>query len=780
MDGETKGIKLVILIMLGIVLLSGCSIKKETNISQEPENIVDWKVNGFQITENIEIAPNIGAEDYYYWEHTPSNTDFERVGHITSGTCNNKMWFFGIEVGEDEMYVSGSEGKYILETYDVMSGEYGLKCFTPADLGIDDNLGYLVGMEMISENSYMFRWAGYTKDEEDMYSQTSDVIVFSNLGGNNRAVDFKKVFLEEEIEPYSTEIMPSWPYEKCYADGKGNVWLLKYQKSGRFCFYLFDENSQKVMEYEGDKDTTILTPIRTGDGELIIPIYDNVERKYEFLWVDSENGKLVSLVNMNALSPAISQIYGLFGNDIYYRTVNPESGIGEGIVKWNIRTGTQTWIYEFKISGLSNYETMLVCDKDNNLTIRLLNRKTDMVKDWIVPLGEKIPIEDDNISVADFTGRSKQLEVCASRASMEHPNLKYVYEDVSAEEDKARVFAELSKGQGPEIMFVSLEDYYSLQNKGVLLDLNSLLSKDFYEELLPAALDIGKKDETLWAMPVGVIAETFAIESDIADGDNITLESLISLFKEGKLKGGVRSPYIMNGYLSPIFTMQILTEYSLHNSFLIDWENRISHFDDERFIQLLELTSTDLSETMEDEWLETDLIWGYFSYEYALIDFCGNLERENKKTIGYPGYEGVGFLVPDAGVVVVNKNISDKEAIRLFFELLFGEEIQSNADNHSLSVRKMKIEKYLKFDEEGNAVFMGGTNAERIPVYEDGTTPIHRAKEFLENCKAAPRQYYQINQIITEELNAMYREGKEIDDVTKIINVRVQTYLDEN
>lgn len=767
---------LVILMVTLLLLCAGCNQKKEVNISQEPESIVDWKADGFQINENIGIAPKIWAEKYQVWEHIPSNSDSEIVGHIASGTCNNKMWFFGIEVGADEIYVSGSEGEYILETYDVMSGKNEIKSFTPSDLGINDDLGYLVGMDMISENSYMFRWAGYSKDEEDMYSQISDVIIFSNLEGDNRPVDFQKIFLEEEIEPYAKKIMPSWPYEKVCADGKGNIWLVKYTQSGSFQFYLFDQKGQKIMQYEGNKEEMISTPIHTSNGELIIPIYNNVGKKYDFLWVDSENKKMVSLVKMSAQSPFILQVYGLFGNDIYYRTVNPETGNGEGMVKWNIKSGAQSWIYEFKISALSSYETMLVCDNNNKLTMRLLNQKEDMVKDWIVPLGENIPIEDDSISVADFTGMSNQLEVCASKASMEHPNLKYVYNDVSAEEDKARAFAELSKGEGPDIMFVSMEDYYSLLDKGLLLDMNSLLSQDFYDELLPAALDIGEKNGALWALPVGVIAETFAINSDITDERVIALETLISLFEEGKLKGGIRSPYIMNGYLSPIFTMQILTEYSINNSFLIDWDKRISHFDDERFIHLLKLTATDISGNKEDGWQETDLVWGYFTFEFNLVDFFVNLEKEHMKIMGHPGYDGVGFLVPDGGVVVVNKNISDKEAVKLFLQLLFGEEIQSNANNHCLSVLKMKIEDYIKDDENGNLMYMG---VERIPVYEDGTTPVHKVKEFLESCTAAPRQYYQINKIITEELGAMNAEQKDINDVAGIINKRVQLYIDE-
>lgn len=768
----------VVMVSVLLVLCTGCGQKEDTGGTKEPEGIVDWKVNGFQIIEDIKIEPKLRAGEYHYWEHNPSDSYSEKVGHIASGTCNNRMWFFGIEVGADEVYVSGPEGKYILEIYDAISGEYESKCFTPTDLGIDDNMGYLVGMDMISENSYLFRWAGYSKDEEEMYSQTSDVIIFSNLEGNNRIVDVRKVFLEEGIEPYPKEIMPSWPYEKCHADGKGSIWLIKYNELGRLCFYLFDQNVEKVMQYEESEDEIISMPFCTDDGELILPIYKNAEKRYDFLWVDSENGKLVSLAKMSAKKPTILQVYGLFGNDIYYRTSNPELGIGEGIVKWNINSGAQTWIYEFKISELSSHDTMLVCDKNNEITMRLLNGKTHIVKDWIVPLSEEVSIGDDTFIIADFTGMSNLLEVCTAKALMEYPKLKFEYKDVSSEEDRARAFAELSKGEGPDIMFVSMEDYYSMLDKGLLLELNSLLSQNFQDELLPAVLDIGKMDGTLWAMPTGVRAETFAINSDIVNESAITLETLITLFEEGKLNGGVRSPYLMNEYLPPILAMRKLTQYSVNNSFLVDWKVRTSHFDDERFIRLLELTGTDKSGKGEENWLETDLVWGNFTYEFALIDFLMHIENEHMEIIGYPGYEGVGFLIPDGGVLVVNKNLSDKEAARIFLELLFGKEIQKNVDG-CLSVRRMEIEEYLKTDENGNLVFMGGMNAIKIPIYEDGSTPVHRAKEFLEKCVAAPHEYKQINKILSEELNTMYMEGKEIKDVANIINIRVQLYLDE-
>ncbi len=772
--------KRIVVLLLAIVLVcAGCKQEDNDNVSNEPETVVDWKTKGFQIIEDIEIAPEIWAEEYRQWEHGTGDFDNKRVGHIASGVLNNKMWFFGLEMGEDGKYVLGDGGEYILEIYDVNSGEYEIKDFTPADLGINDDLGYLVGMDMINENSFMFRWAGYSVDEEDMYSQVTDAILFTDLNGNNRQIDFRNVLLEEEIETYSKNIWTAWPHEKCYTDGKGNIWCIKHSLSGNLTFFLFDQMAEKMMQYEVEKGDAILLPIRTADGELILPIYSDEGKKYSFLWVDTVNKKFVSLGQISAKSPFITQICGMFGNDIYYRTRNPQSSIGEGIVRWNIESGIQTWIYEFKISEMSNYDSLLVCDESNELTMRLIKGKGSEIKDWIVPLGENESTDNDSIIVADFTGTNVQLEICASKASMELPNIGFVYKDVSAEEDRTREFAELSKGKGADIMFVSMEDYYSLLEKGLLLDLDTVVSESLYDELLPAVLEIGKENGTLWAMPVGVRAETFAINSDIAEGRIINLETLISLFEGGKLKGGIRSPYVMNEYLSPLLAMQILTDFSLNNSFLINWDKRMSCFDDDRFIRLLECMDTDISGIEEEGWQETDLVWGYFLFEWNMVDFFANVEAKNMEVIGYPGYDAVGFLIPNGGVVVVNKNTTNKQEVSLFLELLFGEEIQSYADKHCLSVRKMEVENYLKTNEDGELVFMGGQDAPQIPMYEDGSTPVHMAKDFLEACMPAPREYNQINKIITEELSAMYKEGKNAEEVAKIIDKRVQLYLDE-
>ena len=66
-----------------------------------------------------------------------------------------------------------------------------------------------------------------------------------------------------------------------------------------------------------------------------------------------------------------------------------------------------------------------------------------------------------------------------------------------------------------------------------------------------------------------------------------------------------------------------------------------------------------------------------------------------------------------------------------------------------------------------------------MTVFEDGTTPPHRAEAFLESCTAAPQNSLQVYNILYEELLAMYSDHKTPEDTADIIHRRVQLYLDE-
>ena len=100
---------------------------------------------------------------------------------------------------------------------------------------------------------------------------------------------------------------------------------------------------------------------------------------------------------------------------------------------------------------------------------------------------------------------------------------------------------------------------------------------------------------------------------------------------------------------------------------------------------------------------------------------------------------------------------------------------------YGLSSRKYPLEKLIP-DSEGHYWFKasGMKEKEELFVYEDGTTPVHRAEAFLESCVPFPLMDDAIDRIIYEELSALFEGDKTPEEVSEIMQSRVWLYLKES
>lgn len=779
----------VLLVFLVLTILSSCG--RPGDVTPQPESETEreaaqWKTEGFAAPGKLENEQIFWTEQYLPWEHKSQDSadGSEELIHLDYGVCGELFWHFGMERGADEVDVLGPEAEYVLEIYDTANGECAVKRFSPGELGLEGKLGYLDSMDMLDEEHYVFRWVDWEQNEEGMYCQTVDSMVYTDLADKLQIVDVREIYLEKGIYQEVCAEQRTWQSLNWRCDGKGNICVTDYKEDGSRGFYLFDQSGEILLEFEGTSKQNLVDPLRTPEGELILPVYDETEKCYEFLWADAAAGELRSLARMETPIPCIGQMYGMLGDDIYYRSWAMSE---EGIVKWNIKSGRRVQVFDFQTAGLdTGYRTMLALREGQPPVLRLTKFKDGKPREWIAALALERTVADGAIRVANLAtdGYESYLTECARLASMETPDFHYEYEDASAQEARDRILIELSQGKGPELLFVSPEDMYMLEEKGLLLDIGELIPGQLQEELLPGAIEIGTIDDRFLGMPMAVTAETLAVAADTWPEDTWRLEDVIELMDEGKLTGAIRSPYVgMNDYVSPSLTVLTLVGDSLGDSFLIDWEKGESHFDDERFIRLLELTGTDMSGVHQDTdtWLNggKDFLWGYFPFTADFLNFFAHMEEEGGRIVGFPTEGDCGSYLKANGVLVVNANIAHKEAAAYYLQTLLGDEVQLKISMLGLSVRKLSPENYIVEEEDGRLVYLGGWHAPEMPVFEDGTTSIHRAKTFLESCAAAPPRDTQIIRIIAEELSAMYAENKYPRTAADIIDSRVQLYLDE-
>lgn len=757
----------------------------EENVTGEDagEELV-WTAAGFAAPDKPEKEQTLWAVQFRPWEHRSRIAGDGETVCLNRGVCGELFWYLGAETVTE----SRPEAEYVLDIYDTVSGENTVKRFTPLELGLDSPTVLLSGMDMLDREHYVLRWTEYDQDEAGMYRQTVDGMIYTDLTGISRTADLWQLYLDKGMIREEAAEVPVLFSVNWHCDGEGNIYITDEKEDGSGGLYLLDNSGAPLLEYEKAQGQQIGEPLRTPEGELIFPVYDDTEDCYDFLWADTAAGELRSVGRMEVRSPLLVQMYGMQGDDIYYRRREAD---GESIVKWNIRSGRQVQIFDFQAAGIDvGYRTMLALREGQLPALRLIKYREGKTREWLAGLAEEKPAADGAIRVADLapSGESKaQVAACAALASMEKPDIYYEYEDASSSEARDRILVELSQGKGPDLLFVSVEDMYMLEEKGLLLDMGELIPWELRKEILPGALEIGTVNGKLLGVPAAVQAETLAVAGDTWQGDAWGLEDVIALMEEGKLTGAIRNTpdSMMGKYTTPSLTVLELTKYSLADSFLIDWENRECHFDDERFVRLLELTGTDQSGVpMKPEaWLNEgrDVLLGRFLNVSDFLDFFAHMETEDGRIVGYPTEGSRGsYLTADGGsVLVANANIVRREAAACFLEILLGEELQAKNYSMCMSVRRLSPEDYIVEEESGRLVYMGGVFAPEMPVFEDGETALHRARNFLEDCVAAPPVYYQINRIIAEELAAMYAENKSPQATAETIDSRVQLYLDE-
>lgn len=771
----------ILLLSLILTALSGCGQSEDTSSAEEAANLPsltgeqhgNWLQEDFAAPEELTTDQALWAGKYLPVKHTSDAG--EDVYCLDTGVCGHLFWY--LCQGRE------SESEYFLEIYDTARDESVMQSFTLDELGLAGRLGYLLEMDMADEAHYVFRWAGYEQDSDGMYRQTEDKMIYTDLAGSSRAVDYWKRYLEKEIVHEETTELPLWQAIDWRCGKDGNICVIKPESNQGFQLCLFDQRGELLLEMDGTETQKLTAPLRTSEGEFIFPVYDGSEKCYEFLWADTAGRQMCSIARTAASYPDIFQMYGMLGNDIYYGS--QDSGTNR-IVKWNVINGRRELVLDLQEAGLGIDYDILLALRENQTPVLYLSRyKEGQRKEWLTALQEQKPAETEAVRVSNLVlaGESQDLvEACALTASMENPAFSYEYENASEEESRARVLAELTQGKGPDLLLVSFEDMYMLEEKGVLLDIRELLSEELLEELLPGALEIGTMDGKLWGIPPTVTADTLVAGADVWPQDTWRLEDIIGLMDEGKLTCAIRYlPSIAMGkYMEPALTVLVLVRNSLADSFLIDWENRKCHFDDERFIRLLELCSTDLSgaSVNTEVWLNEgkDVLQGSFYNMAELLKFYEHIGTENGRTIGYPtGNAGGSYLTADGGVLAVSAG-ADPEEAAYFLETLLGREIQSKTQAWSMSVRRPVPEYYIT-EESGKLLYK--TSGREMPVFADGDNPFLQAEAFLESCAAAPFGYSQIKSILIEEIRAMYAENKSPRATAELINNRVQLYLDE-
>ncbi|MCM1568539.1 MAG: ABC transporter substrate-binding protein [Roseburia sp.] len=740
---------------------------------------VDWKNNGFAVQGEVEEEQGLWIKEYISWEHEEAVCDEarEEVWDVVDKVWGEKIYrLYLLRVKESSEI---TPGRCLLEVYDTGVMNTSVTELTNDKTGLESVIG--VSMDVMGEQEFVFHEEFHLEDTSSIHNIYSD-----SQGAVNR-IDMLPIYYEEEI----INDKGVSPMSECICDKDGNLYVRAGQSSNPLReLYLFDREGKLLMSQKFDEMEQVGMPLRTQEGELIFPVYSSREKHTRLVWFDWENNRIKEVALLENELPldryGSSAMLGMQGNSVYYKTA-------KGIVKWDVESGARKLVFDFRNNAVpETYNTMLVMREGQAPLLRMFGSINEREEDWLVVLSEE-PYERQvtTLSVVNLVGEKEKLSYAIAAASRRNPDYYYEYRNskgLEAEDFRTRIMAEIMSGECPDILYVTEDDMEKLQSMGLLADIKPLIPGETLEQFLPGVIEMGTSGNVLVGLPPEVDLATAMTLKSIWQKDSWTVEDLLELLETGDYVGlhcQGESPYACRA------TLNELVKGLLEDSWLVDWEKGECHFDDERFLKILEAAKAYGDDTLSRKMF---LGAGGCLYDNAVSSVEAINERyerygEECFFVGNPNSKGNGHFLISDGMIVVSKD-ADTEAVRAFLECLLSEEVQYldyfGAENPVSKISLDEIEVVENYHNTGETeiVWSGWRGGNRVlERLADGRTILHIYKELLE--KAVPGRdimgyYNDIINILWEEAEGYFAGDKSTRETAEIINSRVQVYLYEN
>lgn len=309
------------------------------------------------------------------------------------------------------------------------------------------------------------------------------------------------------------------------------------------------------------------------------------------------------------------------------------------------------------------------------------------------------------------------------------------------------------------------------------------MTKESLDCLLPGAREYGSCEEGL----VGLLPDITGVNTLFAaegtgNATGWTLEEVMLLAEERDgLEGLFTYPM---GDMEIYNVLRTLVGNGIGQSAFLDAEKKESRFAEGNFAAVLEFvkrytknvhsgSADGAARIREGEYLAMcypiNMAYTFFSV-LAETDGAGY-------AIGYPTESGSGNYFTADGILVVNRNAENKEAISAFLEYLLSAENQKEFKK-SLSVRTDITDVTVQYQEyDGQGIFVWNGQG-MLPKKEDGSTYIEEYNAFMQSCVPQKEDSVYFD-IIWEEAEGYFDGTRKAEDVVSAIDNRIQLLLDE-
>ena len=336
---------------------------------------------------------------------------------------------------------------------------------------------------------------------------------------------------------------------------------------------------------------------------------------------------------------------------------------------------------------------------------------------------------------------------------------------------------EIVAGKGPDLLDLSDINVADYAVKGILEDLYPYLDKDGQvtrEMLMQGVLESFTFDGKLCGIPMGYSFETLlGKKQKVGEAQDWTMDKMLTLMqglKEGESLMDALSP---EGFLRATLAADMGS--------YVDLEKGECYFEGEGFRRLLETAAGVEVTFLPEEEHAAGLADGSILLERAYVsDVSGYLEAcnlfggEEVSWVGFPSSQGGKAVLYTRMPIGMSSFSEKKDGAWAFISSLLGEEFQEKYVMFLFPVRISALEK--SFEEENNIIHDVIEGQKWIPATKE---QIEELTELINNSRSDSVYDPNIWNIVSEETAFLFDQGKDMEEVMRVIQNRTLIYVQE-
>ena len=715
----------------------------------ETEDAEAAEESGETEKESSEEAEDVNAEAAEGTKEESSEAAEDEYDEKIMGTMNNYF------------YVCNADGTDLKELFSV------------TDNGSDS---YLQQFDVADNGDICLVYSNYTEEKT-----TYEIRIVDGEGKEKSSTDINDILGDDYLNTMRM-------------DGEGNLYLLGDQG-----VYVLDSQGKKLFDIKTEqggyamavtKDGKVLTTEWGDEGISIIPI-------------DFQNKKLGEKYD-NVMSNMYSS-ESLMDGAVYDFYVNDNSAV----YGYDSEKGKMKKLLDWTSSNINANNISKVAALENG---DFVASYYDYTNGELAECGLYLLKKVDPSQVVDkqqitYAGVWVNDAIRSQAVKFNKSQDKYqiVVKDYSdAEDPYEKMNADLVAGNVPDIIDLAGLSVKKYIAKGMLEDLYPYMEKDDEikkEDFDENILQVMETDTKLYHIsPCYTITTLVGSKKDIAGRDHLTLQDIKDLEESYGADTKAFNAYSNIGMLYSICD----SNYDAY----IDWETGTCHFEDSDFGDLLEYCATypkeeDITEESmeEEESLPSKiknkkiLFADLYSASMEEVELYSAMFDDEIGFIGYPSDEknGAGIsLGMDLGICSKSSN---KEGAWEFIRSMLTAEYASDsmADYYSgMPLRKDSMEAMIKAksateeykDEFGNTVTpldsTWGFDDLEVQIKPLTEEQVAMVRELIASVDHISYPQDEAMQIVQEEAESYFNGQKSKEEVVKIIQNRVTTYVNEN